>query len=167
MRAWREHIGSSIFSPGESALAGELCVSVSQALSHQPMCEGNVEEFLARCRSRRARQASWSVRGAITITGVHVSRERLRLEERVHRGRPVRDFFARAGASASHAGWPVALHHIVECTAGFESTTGDVRHANESLKWTSADIVEVIVVGWLASAAANQHVLAGEQSLAA
>jgi hypothetical protein len=38
---------------------------------------------------------------------------------------------------------------------------------NETLKWTSAGIVEVIMVEWLARYADDQHVLAGESSLAA
>jgi hypothetical protein len=38
---------------------------------------------------------------------------------------------------------------------------------NEALKWTSARYMEVIVVDCLASAAAGQHLLAGESSLAA
>jgi hypothetical protein len=45
--AWRDPLGSTIITPGEPALAGELCVSVSQELYRQPMWEGDVGELFA------------------------------------------------------------------------------------------------------------------------
>jgi hypothetical protein len=104
-----------------------------------------------------ALSASWSLHAKLTIAGFHVSKASTVEQERLHRGRPFRGHLTGAGARAPRAGEYGALRCIVERQASHQSTTGDVRHANEALKRTSAD---GLPCDWLASSTRILHLVA-------
>ena len=93
----------------------------------------------------------------IAIAGLHVSEESRAVKVRLLDGRPFWHPIFGAGASAASAGWIKALPYIVEQQASYQSAIGDSRHANESLKRTSA---AGLPCEWLASTTWILHLLA-------